>query len=516
MDRVRIRSELIGAFPRLAWLAEVTQPLAEVRIRVGSSVEVRDNFVVEGAWDGPFDAGAFDRTDAFFGSGAVAHSEGVTFVPSAATTDSLFYHVGRDAAVAVSNSLPLLLASLDDSLDPRYRAYDRFNDSVIDGIDHYERDLVTRRGGVRRLLFRNLVVRAGGAEEVDKPLPAAFANYDAYVSYLERTYASIAANARDPHRTRPLKILSTQSRGYDTTAVNAIAARYGIDRAFTVTKAKGGPFANMDAAKQQDDDGSAICGVLGVPCTPIDRRRFERSFDREVLYHACQHANQDANLLDVNDQVDGVAILLTGVLGEIWYGREYYQGREATLVTPELRRGDLGNHGLSEVRLEVGLIQVPLPYLGARRRADVYRITTSAEMEPWRLHTAYDRPIPRRIAEERGVPREWFGQVKMASVVEFALPRVPSTPSLRAEYFAFLLKERVLTRWQLASLPTIRRINEWFVMHLAVRYYFERVASVVLRRPIRWRGLWRWLNGSIFCFAVNKRREEYLKALQQR
>ena len=36
-------------------------------------------------------------------------------------------------------------------------------------------------------------------------------------------------------------------------------------------------------------------------------------------------------------------------------------------------------------------------------------------MEPWRVHTNYDRPIPRRIAEEAGVPRELFGNKKRAA-----------------------------------------------------------------------------------------------------
>ena len=36
-------------------------------------------------------------------------------------------------------------------------------------------------------------------------------------------------------------------------------------------------------------------------------------------------------------------------------------------------------------------------------------------MRPWSIGGAYDRPIPRRIAEEAGVPRDLFGQNKMAT-----------------------------------------------------------------------------------------------------
>src|SRR6266571_6133518 len=163
-------------------------------------------------------------------------------------------------------------------------------------------------------------------------------------------------------------------------------------------------------------------------------------------------------------------------------------------------------HGLSEVRLEAGFIQVPLPYMRAQRRADIYGVTHSEEMTPWRLHTRYDRPIPRRIAEERGVPRELFGQVKMASVVEFALPRIPCTPSLRAEYFLFLVQHGVIHEWQLTLLPLVRQVNEWVATHHDLR---------LLRRPFRWRGLWPWLNGSIFCFGVTRRQVDYARALER-
>jgi hypothetical protein len=37
-------------------------------------------------------------------------------------------------------------------------------------------------------------------------------------------------------------------------------------------------------------------------------------------------------------------------------------------------------------------------------------------MRPWSVGGDYDRPIPRRIAEEAGVPRQWFGRVKLAGM----------------------------------------------------------------------------------------------------
>jgi hypothetical protein len=46
------------------------------------------------------------------------------------------------------------------------------------------------------------------------------------------------------------------------------------------------------------------------------------------------------------------------------------------------------------------------------RHRDIWKVTISEEMGPWRLGNDYDRPIPRRIVEEKGVPRNLFGFAK--------------------------------------------------------------------------------------------------------
>ena len=101
---------------------------------------------------------------------------------------------------------------------------------------------------------------------------------------------------------------------------------------------------------------------------------------------------------------------------------------------------------MAEWRLVVGLIHLPLPYIGARRKPDIVEITESSEMDPWRLGTEYDRPIPRRIAEEAGVPRQLFGQSKMGSVVLFSAPSIPYGKALRREFFDYLADEKILAR----------------------------------------------------------------------
>jgi len=80
-------------------------------------------------------------------------------------------------------------------------------------------------------------------------------------------------------------------------------------------------------------------------------------------------------------------------------------------------RGDRSGLSHSEYRLHVGYIHCPLPFLGARHLPEIDRITHSEEMKPWHTGGKYSRPIPRRMIEEAGVPREAFGQYKRGSSV---------------------------------------------------------------------------------------------------
>ncbi len=67
---------------------------------------------------------------------------------------------------------------------------------------------------------------------------------------------------------------------------------------------------------------------------------------------------------------------------------------------------------LGEFPLFEGVFQCVVPWWGIRRAREIHAIGSAAEMKPWTLGNGYDRPIPRRILEESGVPREAFGMVK--------------------------------------------------------------------------------------------------------
>ena len=514
---MQLRTLANFSLPKLAWVAEVDRTSGIVTLVHGPLVEVRPKFFIEGVWNGPFQNGDFGESDCVFGTGGILDDESIRFVTSASTTDYLYYDE-NGGQVTVSNSLPLLLAYTRDRLDPRCRDYPLICHSIIDGINDYRQNIPTTGGTVRRLMYRNLDVSRETISESEKRMPPRFTSFAEYRDYLRDRYAQIAANARDEARTWPLQIVSTQSKGYDSTAVNTLARASGIDNVFTVSTAKSKrSLAHQEEENLPDDDGGEICEWLGLNFIRINRRAFAEEFDLEYLYYCALHHNQDANLKDISKHISTVSLLLTGTLGEIWYPKASL-GQRAFLDT-DMRRWDLGGHGMAEWRLVVGMIHLPLPYIGARRKQDIVEITESAEMDPWRLGTAYDRPIPRRIAEEAGVPRHLFGQSKMGSVVLFSQPSIPYGTALRREFFAYLAEQKILTRSEARLWPVVRWVNSMLLVKSAQRFavihYAERVLAKLTRRNVQFPRLWSNLDGALFCFCVNRTAETYFEHLSR-
>jgi hypothetical protein len=182
-----------------------------------------------------------------------------------------------------------------------------------------------------------------------------------------------------------------------------------------------------------------------------------------------------------------------------------------------IKRLDVAGHGLGELRLVVGFIHVPVLFIGARRKADIIKITESSEMDPWRLGSKYDRPIARRIAEEAGVPRQMFGQSKMGSVVIFSRPSIPYSKDLRAEFFKYLADEKITGRYSALLWPFVRWVNCMLMLkseqRFAAIHYAERVISRVLRRQFRFKFMWSHLEGTLFSFCVNKTASMYREHL---
>lgn len=516
---------LIDDFPPLAWVASCQPDNETTTVLHGRFVETHPHFFVEGAWAGDFMEGHIQDSDTVFGSGGCLTDGSVTFASCTATTDFL-YHSNNINHFVISNSLPLLLAMLGDELQIAGKDYSRINMSILDGIHQYKANIPTRKGHVIRVMHRNVQFGTDGITLVEKQSAPEFKQFVDYREYLQGRIGELFSNARHPARQNQMKIFSTQSRGYDSTAVNTLAAPLGIDDIFTSPESKEKKsFYNGKVSQTQSDDGTAICTTLGLPCTQIDRRSFEKkALDAEEYYWAGLDNNADLNLHEITSYVSQPTLLLTGQYGEFWYTRDVTGEHRMHYFDDALKKWDLAGHGLSEIRLKTGFIQAAIPVIGSRNRTAILAITESPEMQPWRLNTRYDRPIPRRIAEEAGVPRDMFGQIKLASIVHLPTPNVPVTRGLRDEFFQHLIKGKLLGRMGIWLLPAAQRLNNWIYWKNPNRYFNNRRKYPLLwhisygwsklsGHPLRFRMLWPQVDSYLYAFCVNKVRNEYARLL---
>jgi hypothetical protein len=379
----------------MAWLAECTA--GGVTFYHGEAVEAGPGFVFEGAWAGPFERRDLASAATVVGSGAARSDDAVVFAAPSHTLEGLYHHAGGGGCFTISNSLVFLLERLGAT--PAYDPHGgrRFASAVL-GIEEHERRLIsTDRGRVERLLHGNLLWRPDGRTAVlGKPALGPYPDFQAYRDSLRRELAAIFSNAADPARRSRYRPVSTCSSGYDSTACLVLARELGCDRAVTLTTARGG----------EDDSGAEIAALLGVELQSFER--IARTTPEQMAeFVATGMGGEDVIYSAFGSAVAG-SVLLTGFHGDkIW-------SRDAK-PNAVLARGDISGSSMGEFRLRTGFVHLPVPFIGALRHADIAAIGKSPEMAPWGVGGSYDRPIPRRIAEEAGVPRSKFGMTKKAA-----------------------------------------------------------------------------------------------------
>ena len=192
----------------------------------------------------------------------------------------------------------------------------------------------------------------------------------------------------------------------------------------------------------------------------------------EAEFLASGYGGDDCVMAAVEDMLPA-RLLLTGYNGgKVW-------GRDAK-ASPHIVRGDPSGASLGEYRLRAGFLNLPIPFIGCMQHESISQISNSAAMRPWSIgNTHYDRPIPRRIAEEAGVPRPLFGQKKKAvarpyqttSVRNPELSRVLSPTSYRA--FCSFAEGKPLFE------NTLEHIG-FLTMHICYRFNLRIVRSVKL------------------------------------
>lgn len=392
------------SLPRLAWCAQVRRAEARIQVRHGPWVETQADCFFEGAWDGPYEAARFDLAETLAGSGGRLTATGMVFAGPSHTLERL-YTARVDDTMYVSNSLPFVLAEANLDLDLSHPDY------FFDFLHYYRLGIHTTDKSIptaqpQRVYLHdccNLLVASDlTLTRLEKPLSPPPKTFADYVGFLSGTVNRVCRNAQHPQRRHVYRPLAMLSQGYDTTAVATLASRAGCREAITFRK-------SGSERGYIDDSGATIGRYLGLSVTEYDREDFwQKRGLVEAEFYLNPYPVTDRGMVILADRLGG-ALLLTGRHGENFWSTD---SRRALPLLQEPTAILMSGAIPAEFRLRVGYIHFAVPYAGALHAPQLYRITCSPEMRPWSIGGDYDRPIPRRIAEEAGVPREIFGQVK--------------------------------------------------------------------------------------------------------
>ncbi|MBT8421155.1 MAG: hypothetical protein KJO08_09870, partial [Gammaproteobacteria bacterium] len=392
---------------RLAWCAQIKAGERMAQLDCGSLVEEIPNGFAAGAWDGDYREDAPDHSATLAGSAGRALADGFVFAAPSHTLEWLQYvRVGN--TLYISNSLPLLLAETDDGPDLAYPDY--FFDLLETyraGLSKPPRSLPTAHGRwINLVVARNLHVGRDLSVTVkDKPETPAPECFEDVRDFLQHSVNVVVDNARDPRREHPFRPRVTVSRGYDSVAVAALAAKAGClhGLTFRTSSIPGGGWAW--------DNGRAIGEALGMTVDEYAREKLALlQGHRDAEFYIDSHAGTDKNFLLFFNGIEG-ALFMTGRSGENCWSLEHGSCQPA-LQEPSATL--MSGASLIEFALCAGFLHFPVPACGAIHAPALDRISRSPEMQPWQIGGNYDRPIPRRIAEEAGVPRAAFGQRKHA------------------------------------------------------------------------------------------------------
>ncbi|WP_426417006.1 hypothetical protein [Aestuariirhabdus sp. LZHN29] len=517
MELSRILDERM---PPLGWFLQRHGRSASVTY--GAGVEWINGRLVEGVWSESFSEGHPEQSLNLFGS-CVCFTGNTILICACTSPLEPIYFCQQSGAFYASNSQVLLLAGLGKRLVPGCTEYAALNQLRTRGLEQVIVQVPVSGGTINRFIHHNLLINESDYEVVEKKRPNAFRSYTHYKEYLQASLHGCIDNARYQSRHTRYELVTTQSRGYDSTAINALLNKKYPLRAFTCRDSKpiGEVYRSGKKRVGPSDEGSEIASQLGFECEVIERSDFERYPELEIFMNAAVHNNEDRNVLPIFAKVDKPSVLLTGNAGELWYtwrGMEHahYEGDADNL----LKKGDLGGFGMSEVRLWHNIVHITVPLIGAVQRLSVHDITESEEMSPWRLNNDYDRPIPRRIAEEAGVSRENFGQSKMGSVVMMPTPELPLDPAYRKAFLKDLVARKLLHPLQRPFLGWVQRYNNWILWNNPNRYfsdhrryrliyYCSRLLEKVTGKRYRFRPVLEHLTAELYRYSCNELAARY-------
>jgi hypothetical protein len=480
---MRLRFEEHAELPRLAWLLELRPGETTATVHHGPWVETAERFFCDGAWDGAFERGALAASGLLMGTGGEIAAGELVLATASHPFDGLYAH--RSArCLRISPSLPFLLERAGTRLAIDYIPYQARINETFKGLD-YHVDSLPLAGGDAVGVYRMRNLRVDGDLEIrieHKPDAPRFTDFASYRRFLVEGLRRIAENAQSPARKHRYTLLATVSSGYDSVASAAVAADCGCAEAVTIRSAR--PETRSASDEELDDSGAPVARALGMRVEEFERGAYrdEPGFP-EAEFLVGGDLGQDVVMRAFEGRL-AERLLISGVHGDMVWGLQ----RGAVKAHPlrrDLVRPSASTASISEFKMRVGFVHAPLPCFGAVSFPDIQAISNSPEMTPWTLGTRYDRPIARRLAEERGVDRSLFGHQKRAVTVllnSAVRVRQQLTGASRSSFERFVANH---ARERDASVTA--RFRTLYALHHWLRKPIQNANAVLARLGVSWR-----------------------------
>lgn len=299
--------------------------------------------------------------------------------------------------------MAFLLEFNDLSLDKNIFTYEEILGSVLYGRKGWDYELPCMHSKTIIIHRSEKIVVTNdlkvSKEEYDSGLH--FENYTDYISKVRSILKSLVNNAQDNQRKHKYGLISTISTGYDATATSALAHEQGCNEVITFKE-------------PAHDRGDNIARELGYEHVyVVDAKEFMKS-DQDLEAEVCCTGNVGGANFSAFESITSGKLIFMGFRGDTMWDRiNPYVNNDMNLS----RHGFLYDTCLHDYEFcyRTNSVIIPLPMIGFDKWGEVSAISNSAEMKNWSINDDYDRPIPRRVVEEKGVRRDAFGNKKQGA-----------------------------------------------------------------------------------------------------
>ena len=403
--------------PKLSWLLTITQD--ENILTCGSAVNINDNMIFEGSvYFSNKEKNYFSLSNVFFGSGVYEHQDKTitVFTPSHVFDYVWIIKNKISNEIYISNSI--FFCAAKTNLDVNTLLNSNFR-NLFKGIGKFDRLLnVAGEYEIYGCSLCQVYIKNHQINFADMIYQNHFNNFEEYHSYLKeiikQSYDNFDAN----------KAIVYLSKGYDSVCCATLVSNIpSIDRKIALCK--------VFDKHGLNDSGEEIAKALNMETIiiPETERKYDlveyKNFKTDKKFKAVYFTEEDderlSNFLsfwdypqDESMYCDGIdysnSIVLIGVHGDVMWAF-----KNGTCDDFERLSHDLAGSSLAEYRLKNGFCYLPLPAIASVKHSDLIKICNSEEMKPYIVGGYYDRPIPRRIAEEYGkIQRGTFATNKAA------------------------------------------------------------------------------------------------------